>query len=195
MDEILSVGTALSLVGLIATYQQLRDARKSGEAQDFQAFLIEHGFAEIASKIEESRELQASMSSLLREDNAAIASKLQVIDDVVRSIAQRIEGFASLAASAPNEEYLSGQACDFLAGLDACPTGKVLVHSNGPYLFIAFFGAGDFKPPEPRFFADDLAKLAAAGWIRLVEHNNQGQPIYSITRRGSQAVKRFDTPD
>lgn len=54
MEDPLALGMFLSLVGLIATYKQLTDGRKSGDAAEFQAWLISSGVRDLAGKINES---------------------------------------------------------------------------------------------------------------------------------------------
>ena len=187
------LGTFLTLVGLFSTYKQLKDARLSGDAATFQTWLIDSGFRDLAEKISDSAALQSSLSELLQEDSALIKSKLDAIEDVVRSVASHMEGFAALSAATPQEEYLSDQACEFLRLLDSTQSGEVLCHMQGGRVMVAFLpgGAGGYRPPEPRFFGDDVNKLAGAGWIQLARYNGSGQPIYAITRRGAQAAKRL----
>lgn len=193
MDDPLSLGMFLSLVGLIATYQQLKDGRLSGDASEFQTWLIQSGFRDIAGKIDESASLQMSLATLLEEDSTHIKEKLETIEDVVRSVASRIEGFSKLASAIPHEEYLSDQACDFLKRLDSTQSGEVLCHIQGGRVSVAFLpvSSGSYQPTEPRFFGDDVNKLAGAGWLRLARYNGSGQPIYAITRRGSAAAARL----
>ena len=186
----------LSIVGLIATYRQLKDGRLSGAKADsafeFLTWLHHAGLDEIGDKIRESAELQAALEEILTERHSELRAKLETIEDAVRSVAGKLEGFAALAGS-PREEYLSDQACEFLRLLDATQTGEVLCHQQTGLQMISFLspGAGSYHPPEPRFFGDDLDKLAMANWIKPVRFNKHGQPIYAITRRGSAAAKRL----
>jgi hypothetical protein len=193
MEDAFSLSMYLSLVGLIATYRQLADGRSSGDTAKFQTWLISSGFRDVSAKIDESVSLQAGLAALLEEDSALIKSKLDTIEDVVRSVASRMEGFSKLSEAIPHEGYLSDQACNLIRRLDANESGEMLCHIETRIVKVVFLptSSGRFEPSEPRFLSDDLSKLESAGWIRLVRHNGSGQPIYAITRRGSEAAKRI----
>jgi len=181
-----------TLVGLIATYKQLREGREAKDEQSFKDWLAFHKFESLSEQIARSHDLNVELNDLLRLDHSDIMDKLKTIEDVVLSVSQRLEGFRGVATMFPETETISDQAIAILKALDNSQTGTgVLLEHLQEYSIMPLpQGQEMIVPSENRFFRDDIEQLVGLGWLTVVAHTDRGRPKLQVTRTGSRAAKQ-----
>lgn len=188
--------TFATIVGLLCNWKQERGAAAQDRFQDFIAWLEQHHFNELSDKITASQELSRQFAELLREDNRLLGSKLDLISNATASIAAKLDRFDSLAESlnSPTDK-LSDQAVELLKFFDQTGAARMVVFDprpDRPYDIKFFPKGGVAKVSDVRFLESDLRDLCAFNLVAQVDCNSSGEPIYSLTRSGSnfaQSIK------
>ena len=182
-----------TLVGLIATYKQLRDGREAKDEQAFKQWLIHHKFDALNEQIARSHHLNTELNDLLRQDTSDILAKLKTIEDVVLSVSKKIDGFEGIAATYSDTETLSDQAVSVLSLMEKSQegTGILFEHRQEYSLRLLPQEQGSIQPSENRFFREDVEHLVNLGWLAVIDHTNDGHPKLQITRAGSRASKQI----
>jgi len=182
-----------TLVGLVATYKQLRDGREASEDESFKQWLIHHKFDALSDQIANSHHLNAELNDLLRQDTSEILAKLKTIEDVVLAVSRKIEGLDGIASAFGDAESLSDQAGSILTLMDTSEQGSgVLFEHNQEYsIMLLPQGQGSIEPSENRYFHDDVEQLVGLGWLAITDHTNDGHPMLQVTRAGSRAAKQI----
>jgi hypothetical protein len=186
-----------TLVGLIATFKQLRGGEDSKDEAVFRDWLTNHKFERISEQIAQSDLLTAELVELLRMDNSDILEKIKTIEDVVVSVSRKIDGLSGLAERFPDNEWLSDQAVMILLKLDETELGKAHFHNqyNECFLLLQPHGLGKIDPTEKRYFEEDLKNLLNFGFLAVSGHTQSGLPVIQISRAGSQAAKQLARTD
>ena len=127
---------------------------------------------------------------MLKAQQSEILGELSVISRTVSKIASKIEIFGGISQMMTPRVHLPEQALWMLRKLDKAsdhyPFMYIMSYSGGLLLAIC---TTTYHPDAPRFIREDFADLSAVGFISLHRHNNQGEPVFGITRLGAEYVK------
>ena len=120
-----------------------------------------------------------------------MTSKLDTIVGSLSAVADKIDSLAQVGrALGTNIEALSEQATEILKVFDQLGASRMVVFDHEPVcLFLPISSAVSFS--DGRFLETDVAALETMGFIRMVDHNSSGNPIYAITRSGSSFSVRL----
>lgn len=183
MSPIEASAVFTTLVGLICNWKQERASQAADRYQDFMAWLLQHNFNDLSERIYKSEELQHDLASLLRQDLSVISSKLDTIVGSLSAVADKIDSLSQVSRSlGADTEALSEQATEILKIFDQTRASR-MIHSL--MLHACVFDNTPMGCDDARFLASDIASLEMLSFIRLIDHNNSGDPIYAITRQGS----------
>lgn len=191
LSTALAFGT---VVQLLCNYRQEVAGRKNAELADFLTWLSYHKFEDIKNVITNSTQIQTELQQLMQEDLTEIASKLDVLNDAVVAIATKLDGLSGLVgAFGADSDSLSDQAVAVLAEFANSESTKLglFLDINPPQCALFPENRG-FGVSDGRFLADDIEALEALGFIRLVDHNTSGNPLYALTRRGADFVSKLN---
>jgi prophage DNA circulation protein len=148
-------------------------------------WLSHHHFEGIRERIFDSEELQRELTSLLQQDLSVLSSKLDTVARAISSVANKIDSMSQVGrALGTDTEALSDQAAEVLKVLDQLGASRMVVFDRQAEVRFLPSGQG-IQFAEGRFLETDVAALESMGFIKLVDHNNSGNPIYAITRAGS----------
>ena len=174
-----------TLVGLICNWSQERSAQSDDRFQDFMVWLSHHHFEGLRERIYDSEELQRDLTSLLQQDLSVLGSKLDTIAGAISSVADKIDSLSQVGRSLGTDtEALSDQAAEVLKVFDQIGASRMIVFDHEPEVrFLPSRQGISFS--EGRFLETDVAALETMGFIRMVDQNKSGNPIYAITRAGS----------
>jgi hypothetical protein len=185
MNPIEASSLLATLVGLICNWSQERGGVEADRFQDFITWLTHHKFEQIRERIFESEELQRELTLLLQQDLSLLGSKLDTIVGAISAIADKIDSLSQVGrALGTDTEALSDQAAEVLKVFDQIGASRMVVFDHEPVcLFLPNKMTVTFS--DGRFLETDVAALESMGFIRMVDHNKSGNPIYAITRPGS----------
>jgi hypothetical protein len=174
-----------TLVGLICNWSQERGGVEADRFQDFITWLTHHNFEQIRERIFDSEELQRELASLLQQDLSVLGSRLDTIAGAISAVADKIDSLSQVGrALGTDTEALSDQAAEVLKVFDQSGASRMVVFDHEPVcLFLPSGMSVTFS--DARFLETDVAALESMGFIRMVDQNNSGNPIYAITRAGS----------
>ena len=194
MEPIIAANYLATLVGLICNWKAERGSAAADKFQDFLNYLLVHHFEILRSEILASRDLQSQLETLLSQDLGFISEKLNLVCQGLSSLSDKVDALAPLVRSlGATTEELSDQAMSILKVLEQSGSTRAIMFRDGEHFGLLPHG-GQFGFSEaPRFIVEDMEALVAFGLLNLVEYNNSGDPIYSITRRGVALVK--DKPE
>jgi hypothetical protein len=179
-----------TLVGLICNWKQERASQAADRYQDFMAWLLQHNFNDLNERIYKSEELQRDLSSLLGQDLSVISTKLDTIVGSLSAVADKIDSLSQLSrALGADTEALSEQGTWILKTFDQLKAHRMIyskffhqcIYDNRPVSF-----------RDKRFVLSDIQALDSLNFIRHVDHNNSGDPIYVITRQGSKFAEQIN---
>ncbi|MEN3369350.1 MAG: hypothetical protein V7609_1493 [Verrucomicrobiota bacterium] len=194
MDPLTASTTFATLVGLICNWRQERAAIATDKFQDFLTWLSNHNFEQLRSLILGSDEVQQSLLFLLREDTAKLGEKLGFACSALSSISDRIEALAPLArALNASSQTLSDQAVAILKRFDETGAERLILFARRKQIGFLPMGRVTIGVAEPRFLEDDILSLEGVGFLRLVAHNNDGEPIFALTRPGAAFAAQIPT--
>ncbi|MEQ1748205.1 MAG: hypothetical protein ABL974_02200 [Prosthecobacter sp.] len=176
-------------MGLLCNWKQERGTVAQDRFQNFMTWLEQHHFNELRDKIQSSEALARDLNQLLREDNEVLGAKLDVISTGISSLARRIDSLRVVAESFDSpRSILSDQAVELLRYFDHTGAPRMVVFdpdSNRSHHIKFLPKGGVCKVADVRFMEADLARLTQFDFIRQVDSNSSGQPIYAITREGA----------
>ena len=183
-----------TLVGLIASFKQIRDSRtnstKADVQEEFLEFLVSHNFGSIKDSLTKSDERLEQLGELLLMESSDISAKLTTIENVVVSISTRIDGLKGPAGDSVRANAITDQAIMILLEMEKSELGEAhfIDESSSCFLDIQPLGTGIIEPTEKRYFREDVETLLALGW--LVQAGYKGTfPVMRITRSGSKAAR------
>lgn len=174
-----------TLVGLICNWSQERSGQAEDRFQDFMVWLSHHHFEGLRERIYDSEELQRDLASLLQQDLSVLGSRLDTIAGAISAVADKIDSLSQVGrALGTDTEALSDQAVEVLKVLDQMAATRMVVFDYQPEIRFLPSGQG-VQFSEGRFLETDVGALESMGFIRMVDQNKSGNPIYAITRAGS----------
>jgi hypothetical protein len=114
-----------------------------------------------------------------------LGSRLDTIAGAISAVADKIDSLSQVGrALGTDTEALSDQAAEVLKVFDQIGASRMIVFDHEPEVRFLPSGRGA-KFTEGRFLETDIAALDSMGFIRMVDQNKSGNPIYAITRAGS----------
>lgn len=178
-----------TIVGLICNWKQERASIATDRYQDFMVWLVQHNFNDLNERIFQSEELQRDLSALLSQDLSVISTKLDTIVGSLSAVADKIDTLSQLSRTlGANAEALSEQAAEILKIFDQTLASSMIYSRD---FHVCVFDETPIRFEDTRFVAADVASLATLGFIRLVDQNNSGDPIYAMTRQGSALARQL----
>ena len=185
MSPIEASSILVTLVGLICSWRQEGSGQAEDRFQDFMVWLSHHHFEGLSERIFDSEELQRELTSLLQQDLSVLGSKLDTITGAISAVADKIDSLSQVGrALGTDTEALSDQAAEVLKVFDQMGASRMVVFDHEPVcLFLPNRMSVTFS--DARFLETDVTALESMGFIRMVDQNKSGNPIYAITRAGS----------
>lgn len=187
MDAITLANSFAAIVGLLVTFQSTRDEANISE---FLEWLRENNNANTANIIENDIELQQQFSAFIGQNHDAVMSQLSKLNNLMVSVASRIDGLSGLASKFDVNYGLSNQAISVL---------RQFVDSNSKSIFrietmdgevnYLLTSDGNIEYDDGRFIDADVQSLVENRLI-VKENSPSGDSIYGITR---QAVAFIDS--
>lgn len=187
MDAITLANSFATIVGLLVTFQSTRDEANISE---FLEWLRENNNANTAHIIENDIELQQQLSAFIGQNHDAVMSQLSKLNNLMVSVASRIDGLSGLASKFDVNHGLSNQAISVL---------RQFVNSNSKSIFrvettdgevnYLLMSDGSIEYDDDRFIDADVQSLVENRLI-VKENSSSGDSIYGITR---QAVAFIDS--
>lgn len=185
--------TLATLVGLLCNWKQERGSVAQDRFQDFITWLEQHHFNDLKLRITSSEELQRELNSLLRDDVASLAAKLESISSGIAEIGSKLDHFEALVGllGAASHE-LSDQAIAVLHTFYStegatCFQLGYLGPDDDVHIFIP--GIQDLQVKEPRFLIAEIEALCRLGFLKSREAGAD-QVEYHLTRSGAAYAKQ-----
>ena len=194
MDPLTGAMTFATLIGLVCNWRQERSAADEDRFKSFMTWLEIHQHNDLKERINGSDELTRGLHDLLAQDLALISSQLEIIAGSIAAVGSRLDALAPLVKSSRSfTEDLSEQACRILKILASNPGAGRLTYMRfsgrsrlGVVEFMIIPNGMNFQVGQPKFIDDDLSQLEFFGFISQSGINNDGAPIYSLTRAGDR---------
>lgn len=185
MNPIEASSILATVVGLICNWSQERAGQAEDRFQDFMVWLAHHNFEVLRKRIFDSEELQRELASLLHQDLSVLGSRLDTIAGAISAVANKIDSLSQVGrALGTDTEALSDQAAEVLKVFDQIGASRMIVFDHEPVcLFLPNQISVTFS--DARFLETDVAAIESMGFVRMMDQNNSGNPIYAITRVGS----------
>ena len=111
MDAITLAGSFASIVGLLVSFQSIRD---EANISDFLEWLRENNNTNTAHIIENNAELQQQLSIFISQNHDEVMMQLSTLNNLMVSIASRMDGLSGLALKFNDTYGLSDQAIGVL---------------------------------------------------------------------------------
>lgn len=189
MNPIEASAIFTTIVGLICNWKQERASVATDRYQDFMAWLVQHNFNDLNERIFASEELQRDLSALLSQDLSVISTKLDTIVGSLSAVADKIDTLSQLGRTlGADAEALSDQATRIIKLFDQFAAHR-MIYSN--HFHQCNFDHKPVSLEDKRFVLTDIQALEDLNFIRHVDHNNSGDPIYVITRKGSAFAQQL----
>lgn len=111
MDAITLANSFAAIVGLLVTFQSTRD---QANISDFLEWLRENNNENTAIIIENDIELQRQLSAFIGQNHDEVMSQLSKLNNLMVSVASRMDGLSGLASTFELNNSLSDQAIGVL---------------------------------------------------------------------------------
>ena len=111
MDAITLANSFAAIVGLLVTFQSTRD---QANISDFLEWLRENNNENTAIVIENDIELQRQLSAFIGQNHDEVMSQLSILNNLMVSVASRMDGLSGLASTFELNNGLSDQAINVL---------------------------------------------------------------------------------
>jgi AAA+ ATPase superfamily predicted ATPase len=189
MNPIEASALLATIIGLICNWKNERAAQATDRYQDFMSWLLQHNFNELSERIYQSEELQRDLATLLQQDLSVISTKLDTIVCSISAVADKIDSLSQISRTlGADTNELSEQATEIIKIFDQLEAQR-MIYSNAFHQCIYDFKAVAFR--DKRFILADIQSLEKMSFLRRVDHNNNGDPIYVITRQGSSFAQQL----
>lgn len=184
MEPITLSASFASIVGLLGTYRSENRSVKQDDFNNFMMWLTKSNHSEVKEFLEVNTQATIGIKALLNQDREQLFQKLEALDEVISTIASRIDGFSEVTTAIyPNSE-LSEQAVSILRQLLDSEGSKFLKSEAlgiKPQFLILDGKGGNIEYDEPQFIDDDINTLIDIGLLK-VDYNSRGNRLYVITR-------------
>jgi len=186
-----------TLFSLLAMYAQEKRDKKTRSVGGFQDWLIIHDFGKIKEGLSKNSAILLQIDEFLQTGFENINAKLEVIENSVIKIAERMEGVDRIAASSSQDE-LSDQAIKLLQWFEATNQPEMVVAGLGEdrvavIIYPMINGVKGFEIEEARFLKDDLEMIMTYGWITQSSAGSTDSLTFALTRLGARAAKQFSS--
>ena len=187
MDAITLANSFAAIVGLLVTFQSTRDEANISE---FLEWLRENNNANTANIIENDIELQQQLSAFIGQNHDAVMSQLSKLNNLMVSVASRIDGLSGLASKFDVNYGLSNQAISVLRQfVDSNSKSIFRVETTDGEVTYLLTSDGNIEYDDDRFI-DAYVQSLVENRLIVKENSPSGDSIYGITR---QAVAFIDS--
>ncbi len=187
MDAITLANSFATIVGLLMSFQSIRD---EANINDFLEWLRENNNANTANIIENDIELQQQLSAFIGQNHDAVMSQLSKLNNLMVSVASRIDGLSGLASKFDVSHGLSDQAISVLRQfVDSNSKSIFRVETMDGEVNYLLMSDGNIEYDDDRFIDADVQSLVE-NMLIVKENSPSGDSIYGITR---QAVAFIDS--
>ena len=187
--------TLASLVGVLGVYVAERRHDESVRDEDFRDWLHRRGHNKILEAIRENVELSDQIKHTLRSNHDDLAYQLDIIERSLAAITSCLDSFSGLSDILVPENRISSQAKDLLVGLETLQATGIVKEpatiGNRGKTFSVSGTEKTYTPKEPQFIDDDLLGLVDLGLLRISEFSSGGDPVFKVTRNGSELAKKY----
>lgn len=190
MDAITLANSFATIVGLLVSFQSMRE---EANISDFLEWLKENNNANTANIIENDIELQQQLSIFINQNHDEVMAQLSKLNNLMVSVASRMDGLSGLASKFDNNHGLSDQSIDVLRQFVNSGSQSILVERFRGNIGIYLLDKGgqlDFE--DHRFIEDDFRVLSAYQLV-IPKITNKGTPKYVITRRAVELINSIDS--
>ncbi|MDO8863726.1 hypothetical protein Q6D67_18700 [Haliea sp. E1-2-M8] len=179
--EPLSTATAFAtIIGLVGQFKSGRQSVSDDEYKEFSQWLVQNNHSETKHLIEQSLVGVTGIKSILNQDREILRSRLSQIDELLASVASRMEGFGEVAGVIHPNSVVSTQAGSILKQiLDSGSNNMIELNVYGGPEFA--LNSGSIAYDDPQFIEDDLLTLVDMRLLRL-DYNSKGGRVFYITR-------------
>ena len=189
MDAITLANSFAAIVGLLVTFQSTRDETNIGE---FLEWLRENNNANTANIIENDIELQQQLSAFIGQNHDEVMAQLSKLNNLMVSVASRINGLSGLALKFDNSHGLSDQAISVLRQfVDSNSKSILRVENMDGEVDYLLMSDGEIEYDDDRFIDADVQSLVDNNLITKTALTSN-EFLYGITRQAVAFVKIFD---
>ena len=176
-----------TVVGLMSDFVFHRSGDEAQTLVAYVAWLRWHEHREVVAYLEDNRDLQAAIQSLMQLQQSEVLAILNQLNSLMLSFASRIETIQPIAAAIDKTSILSSQAKSILRQLNAANASRFFelrLLDDVRYPMVDG-DKGEIAFSEPRFMDDDINTLVSLNLLFLVLNPN-GDKHYRITRAGAK---------
>jgi hypothetical protein len=192
MEQLIDVAaqTMPNLMSVLVMFIQERRHQKGLTQQQFIEWLETHHFEELKRVITTTHGLEREIDLIFKAQQDEILSEMKVLTDSVGLIASRMEILGGVSRIVSPRVQLSEQALWMIRLLDKAvsyfPFMSIETWGMGIHLRV---GCGHMSAKDARFIREDFADLFSVGFISKHSTNDRGEPVFGITRLGTEYVK------
>jgi len=187
MDAITLANSFAAIVGLLVTFQSTRD---QANISDFLEWLRENNNENTAIVIENDIELQRQLSAFIGQNHDEVMSQLSKLNNLMVSVASRMDGLSGLASTFELNNSLSDQAIGVLRQFVNSKSKSIYrvetIDGEVNYLLMS---DGNIEYDDSRFIDADVQSLVDNKLITKTSLSSN-EFSYGITR---QAVAFIDS--
>ena len=187
MDAITLANSFAAIVGLLVTFQSTRD---QANISDFLEWLRENNNENTAIVIENDIELQRQLSAFIGQNHDEVMSQLSKLNNLMVSVASRMDGLSGLALKFNDTYGLSDQAINVLRQFVNSKSKSIYrvetIDGEVNYLLMS---DGNIEYDDSRFIDADVQSLVDNKLITKTSLSSN-EFSYGITR---QAVAFIDS--
>jgi len=195
MEPLTLASAFATIVGLLNMFKQERKSEADQGRDAFLSWLDEHRFGDLKKAIESSHQLLTEIDGVLRQDRDVLLTRLKNIDEILATLASKIEGFGDISRALHPGMTLSDQAISVLRQFVQSDAKEFLKWASSQGDEVAFLrllnATGDIQIEDKRFIDDDLATLVNFGLLHF-RMSSQGSEIYGITRNSVKLIEAID---
>lgn len=186
MDAITLANSFATIVGLLVSFQSIRD---EANLNDFLEWLRENNNENTAIVIENDIELQRQLSAFIGQNHDEVMSQLSKLNNLMISVASRMDGLSGLASTFELNNSLSDQAINVLRQFVNSKSKSIYrvetIDGEVNYLLMS---DGNIEYDDSRFIDADVQSLVDNKLITK-EALSSSDFSYGITRQAVFFIK------
>lgn len=180
MDAITLANSFAAIVGLLVTFQSTRD---QANISDFLEWLRENNNENTAIVIENDIELQRQLSAFIGQNHDEVMSQLSKLNNLMVSVASRMDGLSGLASTFELNNSLSDQAIGVLRQFVNSKSKSIYrVETIDGEVNYSLMSDGNIEYDDSRFIDADVQSLVDKKLITK-EALSSSDFSYGITRQ------------
>ena len=180
MDAITLANSFAAIVGLLVTFQSTRD---QANISDFLEWLRENNNENTAIVIENDIELQRQLSAFIGQNHDEVMSQLSKLNNLMVSVASRMDGLSGLASTFELNNSLSDQAIGVLRQFVNSKSKSIYrVETIDGEVNYSLMSDGNIEYDDSRFIDADVQSLVDNKLITK-EALSSSDFSYGITRQ------------